>query len=70
MADKPFADAIVDRYKSGGGKADKPSAKPESEGDDDEGYDPDDAEMGRTLAAAIKRGDGAAICEAVRAIKG
>jgi hypothetical protein len=53
-----FADAIVDKY--GKGKDDAPEATPDA--DDGAGA------KGKMLAAALKRGDGEAIEEAIRAI--
>lgn len=68
MADPKFADAVVSRYK--GGKAAASAPADATDGDEPDAGAATDAENGRTLASAIKRGDGAAICEAVRRISG
>lgn len=65
MADASYADAVLSRF-SGGGVAPAGAAD-----DGDEAPDGGaDEENGRMLAQAIKRGDNAAICEAVRRICG
>lgn len=69
MAHPKFADAVLSRYNGKG----TPSASAEPPDDDEPAEDAGaktDAENGRMLATAIKRGDGAAICEAVRRISG
>lgn len=63
-----YADRVVARM--GGDKAPAAGGEP----DDDEGAAAADtgadAEMGNQLKSALKLGDGAAICEAVRRIAG
>lgn len=61
-----FADAVARRF-SGGSTA---TAEPDADDAPEDETGKADAENGRMLAAAIKRGDGAAICEAVRRISG
>jgi hypothetical protein len=66
MADREkFADAVASRF-SGGSTA--PAAPADDETEDTGSSS--DAENGRLLQQALKRGDGAAICEAVRRIAG
>lgn len=65
MADRAkFADAVLTRFAGGD------AASVDAPDDDAPAPVDADAENGRMLAAAVKRGDGAAICEAVRRITG
>ena len=65
---KRFADAVVSRFGKGMGSASAPAAS----ADDDEGGDDDgtDKEAAAMLRAAMKSGDDAALCEAIRRIAG
>lgn len=67
MPDSKFTDAVLARF---AGKAPPSVASVEDDEDDEPAGNARDIEDGRMLAAAIKRGDGAAICEAVRRITG
>ena len=64
MAAPKFADAVFGKDDAGGEPA-EPMDDESTEGADDK---KGEAEKGRMLSAAIKKGDGEAIYEAVRAI--
>lgn len=67
---KDFADRAIERYRKGSkSPAPEPTEpdgdEPESEAEDEKS----DTELGRALCTAVKKGDYAAIVEAVRAIR-
>ena len=72
MLGPKFADAVTKRFagKSGAeGSAEEEATEPASESGD-EGDASADSELGNMLNSALKKGDGAGICEAVRKIAG
>lgn len=69
---KDFADRAIERYRKGSKSPAPEPTEPDGDEDEDEA-EPDaeksDAELGRALCNAVKKGDYAAIVEAVRAIR-
>lgn len=63
---KRFADAVVSRF----GKTMGPATSASDEPDDDDAPGGTDNESGAMFRAALKSGDNAALCEAIRRIAG